>query len=485
MVGALMSPKSVVLQVVLLVAVATSAMAQTSVGKVTLSIGGATLSSGGATPVVLHVGADIHPGDRVTTGAGAHVHIRFVDGGLVSVRPHSNLLIEDYEYQPEAPSLSKVRFNLEHGTARSISGVAAEAAKHRFRLNTPLVAIGVRGTDFVVHSTDSQSTAAVNQGAIVVAPFSDGCTLHGVGSCSGGGSVLVTPQMGGLLAEYRSGQAYAQLRQLTPAELVTTAAVSGRTSGKDQAGLLAAGGAPMQRAVWVPQSQDGNGAQQFTNADNQNSVGVAILAGGGFASTSLPPLSGNAGAILADISLPTRPLPPALPDTVLPVLPEPLQPVLAWGRWGDAAFVQDFSQTYAEARQGREVTVANNTHVLYRTVGAFPFAGSGTIDFKLVQGHAQYKSPSHLVSPVAITGGNLAINFAQKNFDTSLTMDSKIIGSQSLSAHGAIDSDGIFRATSSERKIAGALDANGVSAGYLFDKAVSGGILSGITLWAK
>ena len=33
---------------------------------------------------------------------------------------------------------------------RSITGQWGEAARDRFRLNTPIAAIGVRGTDFIV-----------------------------------------------------------------------------------------------------------------------------------------------------------------------------------------------------------------------------------------------------------------------------------------------------------------------------------------------
>ena len=46
------------------------------------------------------------------------------------------------------PSDSQVKLNLIEGTARAVSGEAAKAAKERFRLNTPIAAIGVRGTDY-------------------------------------------------------------------------------------------------------------------------------------------------------------------------------------------------------------------------------------------------------------------------------------------------------------------------------------------------
>ena len=87
-------------------------------------------------------------GDRLVTGPSSHVHVRFIDGGLVSVRDSSELVITQYSFDPDNPAASKVRFYLQGGVARSITGKAGQAAKDQFRLNTPVAALGVRGTDF-------------------------------------------------------------------------------------------------------------------------------------------------------------------------------------------------------------------------------------------------------------------------------------------------------------------------------------------------
>ena len=128
--------------------------ARTSVGEITLSVGPVVKTSAQGVVERVTRGSPILPGDRLDTAEGGHVHIRFVDGALVSVRPGSRLTVEDYQYDAKQVSNSLVRFKLEYGVARAISGAAAEGAKDRFRLNTPLVAIGVRGTDFVVQVAD-------------------------------------------------------------------------------------------------------------------------------------------------------------------------------------------------------------------------------------------------------------------------------------------------------------------------------------------
>ena len=91
------------------------------------------------------------------------------------MRPNSTLEVVEYLFDGDDPSKSAVKFNLQEGVARSISGEAAKAARDRFRLNTPVAAIGVRGTDFVVGADSSSTRALVNEGSIVISPFSASC----------------------------------------------------------------------------------------------------------------------------------------------------------------------------------------------------------------------------------------------------------------------------------------------------------------------
>ena len=97
-------------------------------------------------------------------GRGAHVHIRFIDGGMVSVRPLSRLRIEEYSNHL-ANSRGAIKFQLEQGVVRSVTGDWGEAARDRFRLNTPVAAIGIKGTDFIVRADLVTTQAAVVSGA--------------------------------------------------------------------------------------------------------------------------------------------------------------------------------------------------------------------------------------------------------------------------------------------------------------------------------
>jgi len=153
------------------------------VGEVSLVLGRAYLERDEAR-VVIEAGAKVRVGDRVFTEAGGHVHVRFVDDALVSVRPSSTLDVVRYDYDASKPENSAVKFELSEGVARAISGEAAKSARERFRMNTPIAAIGVRGTDFVVSANSRSTRALVNEGAIVMAPYSSECSSEALGPCA-------------------------------------------------------------------------------------------------------------------------------------------------------------------------------------------------------------------------------------------------------------------------------------------------------------
>lgn len=186
--------------------VAAPAVARTGVGEVTLAIGQSEIGreAPGASVPSVQKGADIREGDVIRTSASGHVHIRFVDGALVSVRPNSVFTIHQYKFDIQRPAESVIRLSLDRGEARSVSGAAAQAARERFRLNTPLVAIGVRGTDFVTETSAQATRVRVNQGAIVMAPLDSGCRAEGLGICQTQRARELTAQISAVL-EYKTG----------------------------------------------------------------------------------------------------------------------------------------------------------------------------------------------------------------------------------------------------------------------------------------
>jgi hypothetical protein len=431
------------------------------VGEVTMSVGPVIRTSAQGVPEAVRRGSPIRPGDRIDTAEGGHLHIRFIDGALVSVRPGSRLWVEDYQYDPQKVSLSLVRFKLEYGVARAISGAAAEGAKDRFRLNTPLVAIGVRGTDFVVRSGDQGTTAAVNQGAIVMAPFGDGCQAQSLGPCGSSTARLLSADMGQLLVEFRSQFSQPEIKPI-------------------EGGVFAA-----------------NAAEGVANAGRPGPLGTGTVISrsesDGLAKTALAE-----GAVQAAIdgravpSTPTTP-PVVVPDPPVVVVPPPdpviePPPALQWGRWAAlAAGEGDFSVSRNEAKEGRTSTVGNSQFVLYRAGDAKSVlqSGLGSYQFNLGKSFAQYEAGGQL-SAAAVQSGRLTLDFAGQRFSTDLQLTSAATGAVNLAASGFIRNDGLFNDRSvTGQVVAGAAALDGKTAGYFFEKAVGAGLLSGITLWSR
>jgi hypothetical protein len=205
------------------------ALAQTPalpVGEVTLVIGQSAIERNGAEVAQVQKGEKIAQGDVIKTTASGHVHIRFIDGALVSVRPNSVFAIQQFEYNPQQPKESVVRFSLAKGEVRSISGRAAEEAKDRFRLNTPLVAIGVKGTDFVTSSGNQATRVTVNSGAIVMAPFDNACKADSLGVCISSRARELNADMAGMTLIYQNGAPDPSLQKL----------ISSKDNGKLQNG---------------------------------------------------------------------------------------------------------------------------------------------------------------------------------------------------------------------------------------------------------
>lgn len=417
------------------------------VGEVTLTIGQALSIPASGEPLALQRGSKVHAGDRIETAEGGHVHIRFVDGAMVSVRPTSRLVVEEYQYNAAQVAQSSVKFRLEKGVTRAISGAAAEGARERFRLNTPLVAIGVRGTDFVVRTAANQTVAAVNQGAIVMAPFGEGCVQQGFGPCGSASARLLSADMGNVLVEFRNNLAQPELR---PFNGVRASEVM--VAGTDARTVPDAG--PVRDSKAVARGGD----EVLTSALVQDVVRKATDASFSLAAGSSP------------------------------IVTEPAQPAqLAWGRWGGAIDSTDFAMARTLAREGRAATVGDNEFILYRIEqgpATLP-QGVGNVGFALDQAHAHFTSAAGQVQAAAVQNGALSIDFASRLFNTSLNLTSAATGAVGLQANGSIRDDGLFVSRTAGQVVSGATALDGKSAGYLFEKAAAGGTLSGITLWSR
>mgnify|MGYP003631274041 FL=1 len=88
----------------------------------------------------------IQSNDEAITTNG-RMAITFLDDSKVSLTEHSQLLIDEYIYDPD-PSKAKMALTFGLGTARFITGNLNRIDKQNISLKTPTANIAIRGTDF-------------------------------------------------------------------------------------------------------------------------------------------------------------------------------------------------------------------------------------------------------------------------------------------------------------------------------------------------
>ena len=88
----------------------------------------------------------IQSNDEAITKDG-RMAITFLDDSIVKLTEHSQLLIDEYIYDPD-PSKAKMALTFGLGTARFITGNLNRIDKQNITLKTPTANIAIRGTDF-------------------------------------------------------------------------------------------------------------------------------------------------------------------------------------------------------------------------------------------------------------------------------------------------------------------------------------------------
>ena len=131
----------------------------------------------------LKKGSDIEFKDTVRTGKGG-VGITFVDDTNVAVSAHSSLVIDEFIYDPNSKTGSKLVMNIALGTVRYASGNIAKLSNQNVDIRTPTARIGVLGTAF------SMTVDEVGKSLIILLPNKDG-TVGEISVNTGAGQVIM------------------------------------------------------------------------------------------------------------------------------------------------------------------------------------------------------------------------------------------------------------------------------------------------------
>jgi hypothetical protein len=120
--------------------------AQTA-GVVQFAAGDVRLVQPGGAEREARKGVAINVGDTLTTPAGGLAQLKMGDGAIVVVQPESRLTVAEFHYAGVEDGNEKVRYRLEHGGFRAVTGAIGRAHKKNYLIETPIAHMGVRGTD--------------------------------------------------------------------------------------------------------------------------------------------------------------------------------------------------------------------------------------------------------------------------------------------------------------------------------------------------
>jgi hypothetical protein len=409
-------------------------------------------------------GGTVREGELLSTGSDGYIYVKTVDNGLFILRPATRARITAYHVDTANPANTRVKFELLSGVARSKSGEAVKQARQNFRFNTPVAAIGVRGTDFTVFTDDHTSRVAVLTGGVVVSGFAGGCRPEGGGPCEGTMSRELSAAQRGQLLQVTRGQVAPQLLSgsaLSP-DLVSPPRTDEPVAKTDAtSGVTTNGGTPNLEVKKVV---------ALTAVNEQQPAKPPVLPA---PETPVPP--------------PANPVPP----------PDPSKPDsrIVWGRWVqfDAYYAK---LNLATEMQNAELLATNGDYALLRTPGRqFVTPNNGSMGFALRDYDAvvytDYGYGSRTIAPATVANGSLNVDFGSRSFATNFTILSKD-ESFPFQATGTVAGDGRLLGDETKGR-PGYLNVQGLlsndkggSAAYIFDGRIDAlRTVNGATYWMR
>lgn len=383
-------------------------------------------------PVAL--GDAVQEGDELVTGSDGYIYLKTVDNGFLILRPGSRARVVTYQIDKQNPANTRIKFELQHGVARAISGQAVKQARQNFRFNTPVAAIGVRGTDFTVFTDQHTSRVAVISGGVVVSGFSAGCGPEGNGPCEGSTSRELFAEQAGQLLQVQKGQAAPQLLRGTALSPDVTA-----PPRKDE---------PVGKASAADVTADAADLR----LDPQKSSSL--------------------------LSPENRPAPPPVVGPSEPVVIVPKPPEVLWGRWESIAQLPEDAEALAKVRNGEYAvpTVVGSYFISRVKNSDLVLPKEGRAAFGLVNSEAYIRTGSAAPVAAVIEDSRLEVDFATRSFSTDLKVVAP--GAQvDIRAQGDVTLKGelVSSAALSNSTVRGYLGgAEAKEAGYIFSSHGTG-----------
>ena len=226
---------------------------QQPAGRVTITLGVVEAESAAGDIRSLMRGDPVFEGDTLRTGPAGRAQVRFTDRGVLSLRPGTELAIDEYGYDAAAPATSSQTLNLSRGGFRTQTGGIASANRAAYRVQTPVASIGIRGTTFDAHQeAGGPLLVGASQGGVEVVSSTGIVARIGVGESfnflrvNPDGSIdflLETPDAFAASPEVDEGEDDEETDALDAGDSDRASMVTGGGSAESTAGTDSAAGA--------------------------------------------------------------------------------------------------------------------------------------------------------------------------------------------------------------------------------------------------
>jgi hypothetical protein len=118
-----------------------------SAGVIQFVAGEVSLVRPGAPARSARKGVPVNVGDTLTTANGGLAQLKMGDGAIIVVAPDSRVTVAEFHYAGVEDGTEKVRYRLEQGGFRAVTGAIGRTHKKNYLIETPIAHMGVRGTD--------------------------------------------------------------------------------------------------------------------------------------------------------------------------------------------------------------------------------------------------------------------------------------------------------------------------------------------------
>lgn len=124
------------------------------------------------TSKVLAVKSSVEQGDTLISEKDTYARIKFIDNSEITLRPNSQLKIDNFSFEEDKPEKDSAAFNLVKGGLRAVTGTLGKRNKEKFGMNTPTATIGIRGTIFIAEYVAPSDEAVAAYGMASMAAMS-------------------------------------------------------------------------------------------------------------------------------------------------------------------------------------------------------------------------------------------------------------------------------------------------------------------------